>query len=113
MNHVELDAAIEQANRIFSSRHTPCADDSSKLERLAVPTERRVWPLASLGAERRFGQPHARLFPFIGRKVWTPVGPGTLLQVFAERVTVLLDCEVTKCSCFSPGQIEPISRELE
>ena len=28
----------------------------------------------SLDAQRRFGQPHARLFPFLGRKVLTPAG---------------------------------------
>jgi hypothetical protein len=68
-------------------------------------------PSASLDAERRFAQPHARLFPFIGRKVKTPAGPGTLLQVFVERVTVLLDSEITKCSCFPPDQIELASGE--
>jgi hypothetical protein len=74
--------------------------------------EETAWPPASLDAERRFGQPHARLFPFIGRKVRTPGGPGTLLQVFAERVTVLLDSELGKCAVFTPGEIEPVSWEL-
>jgi hypothetical protein len=69
------------------------------------------WPPASLDAERRFAEPHARLFPFIGCKVRTPAGPGTMLQVFAERVTVLLDSEITKCSSFPPGQIEPVNGE--
>ena len=69
------------------------------------------WPPASTDAERRFAQPHARLFPFIGCKVRTPAGPGTLLQVFAERVTVLLDSEVARCSSFPPGQIEPVNEE--
>jgi hypothetical protein len=57
------------------------------------------------------GQPHVKLFPFIGRKVKTPAGPGTLLQVFADRVTVILDCELPRCLCFTPGQIEPLSWE--
>jgi hypothetical protein len=74
--------------------------------------EEAGWPPASLDAERRFGQPHAKLFPFIGRKVRTPSGPGTLLQVFAERVTVLLDSELSKCAWFPPGEIEPASWEL-
>jgi hypothetical protein len=69
------------------------------------------WPTASLDAERRFGQPHAKLFPFIGRKVRTPDGPGTLLQVFVDRVTVVLDSELSRCSFFAPGQIEPVSWE--
>jgi hypothetical protein len=71
-----------------------------------------IWPPESLDAERRFGQPHAKLFPFIGRKVRTPAGPGTLLQVFAERVTVLLDSELSKCAWFPPGEVEPASPEL-
>ena len=54
---------------------------------------------------QRFGQPHVRLFPFIGRKVRTPAGPGTLIQVFADRVTVLLDADLNKCTWFAPGEI--------
>jgi len=69
------------------------------------------WPPKSLAAERRFGQSHAKLFPFLGRKVRTPTGPGTLIRVFAERVTVLLDSERDKCSFFRPEQIEPVSTE--
>lgn len=65
------------------------------------------WPPESHEAMRRFGQSHARLFPFIGRKVRTPAGPGTLIQVFAERVTVLLETDLNKCSWFAPGEISP------
>jgi hypothetical protein len=74
--------------------------------------ESRSWPTASLDAEQRFGQPHARLFPFLGRKVRTPAGPGTLLQVFADRVTVLLDSELKRCRFFQPAEIEPANWEL-
>ena len=53
---------------------------------------------------RRFdGQPHAKLFPFIGRKVRTQNGAGTLIQVFAERVTVVLDSDVCACAFFEPA----------
>ncbi len=75
-------------------------------------SEQQNWPPASLDAERRLGQPHARLFPFIGRKVRTPEGPGTLLQVFADRCTVVLDSELSKCARFAPGEIEPASWSL-
>jgi hypothetical protein len=61
----------------------------------------------SIDAERRFGQPHAKLFPFLGRKVRTPDGPGTLLQVFAERVTVLLDSDLSSCAMFTPEEVAP------
>jgi hypothetical protein len=37
--------------------------------------------------------------PYLG-KVRTPSGPGTLLQVFAEPVTVLLDAEFSLCKFF-------------
>lgn len=69
------------------------------------------WPPASRDAERRFGQPHAKLFPFLGRKVRTPEGPGTLIQVFAERVTVLLDSDRDKCRFFPPDKVVPVSGE--
>jgi hypothetical protein len=63
----------------------------------------------SLSAEQRFGQSHAKLFWLIGRKVRTPKGPGTLLQVFSGRASVLLDSERDKCSVFRVSQIEPVS----
>jgi hypothetical protein len=72
---------------------------------------RASWPPESFDAERRFAQPHAKLFPYLGRKVRTPSGSGTLLQVFADRATVLLDSELSRCSFFSPKQIEPVSWE--
>jgi hypothetical protein len=81
----------------------------------AVPVAHREgmnWPPGPLDAEQRFGYPHARLFPFIGRKVRTPKGPGTLVQVFADRVTVVLDSEVSRCSFFRPLDIEPVSWEV-
>ena len=46
----------------------------------AVCDDGDCWPPESVAAERRFGQPHARLFPFLGRKVRTPGGPGTLCK---------------------------------
>jgi hypothetical protein len=57
--------------------------------------------------EFRFGQPHARLFVFLGRKVRTPGGPGTLIQVFADRVTVLLESELNSCAIFGPQEVTP------
>jgi hypothetical protein len=68
------------------------------------------WPPESHDRVRRFGQPHARLFPFLGRKVRTPAGPGTLQQVFADRVTVLLDSELSKCAVFAPQEVAPCDR---
>jgi len=58
-------------------------------------------------SKSRFGQSHAWLFPFLGRKVRTPAGPGTLQQVFADRITVLLDSELSKCAVFAPQEVAP------
>jgi len=115
MDLAALDAAIEQANRVFSRDYDPGT--------VTLPTPRRggatatyaapAQPYASVDAEGRFAQPHAKLFPFLGRKVWTPQGPGTLIQVFADRCTVLLDLEVSKCARFAPAEIEPVNWEVE
>lgn len=69
-------------------------------------------PAASFDPELRFGQPHAKLFTFIGRKVRTPNGLGTLLQVFADRATVLLDSERDHvCVRFLPSELIPVAPE--
>ena len=91
------------AQNQFSSFPTHRAWQTEKLE---------GWPAEAVEAERRFGQPHARLFPFIGRKVRTPAGAGTLLQVFADRATVLLDSDRERCSFFATAQIEPVSWDV-
>jgi hypothetical protein len=112
MNVKELDAAIEQANRIFSLRYRP----SEWVQRDAEPSTSEPretdWSSESIDARRRFCQSHANLFPYLGRKVRTPAGPGVLFQVFADRVTILLDSELDRCSFFRPGEIEPVSWEL-
>jgi hypothetical protein len=87
----------------FVSLPEPILRKTDKLE---------TWRLESLDAELRFGQPHARLFPFIGRKVRTPNGPGTLLQVFANRAIVLLDSERDEpCVRFLPHEVIPFESE--
>jgi hypothetical protein len=87
----------------FVSLPEPILRKTDKLE---------TWRPESLDAELRFGQPHARLFPFIGRKVRTPSGPGTLLQVFADRATVLLDSERDQgCVRFLPHEVIPVAPE--
>lgn len=116
MNGTELDMAIEQVNQIFSRHYRP----GDRAQRSAEPQEVSParfpsprWSAASLDAVRRFGQPHAQLFPFIGRKVRTPGGSGTLLQVSAELVTVLLEADLDKCAFFKPAEVEPVSWELQ
>jgi hypothetical protein len=111
MNATELNAAIEQANRIFSRQYRPGDGVQRNAEQPTSEPKETDWPSKSLDVERRFGQPHAKLFPFIGRKVRTPGGPGALIQVFADRVTVVLDSELSRCTSFRPAEIEPVSWE--
>jgi hypothetical protein len=94
------------------SRVRQSAEGLESARRSAMPRQEGVWHLESLDAEQRFGQPHAKLFPFIGRKVRTPQGPGTLLQAFAEAATVLLDSERDgACARFLPTEISPAVTE--
>jgi hypothetical protein len=115
MTPEQLDAAIAEANRVGSKNYTPetCLAVAERAEEASWDTDGRTdpWLTESLDAERRFAQPHAKLFPFLGRKVRTPEGPGTLLQVFANRVAVLLDSQLTRCSMFHPREIQPVSPE--
>ena|SRR5215467_4338437 len=85
---------------------------SSRPNNASHSTLGKCWTPESLDFEWRFGRSHAKLFPFLGRKVRTPMGPGTVLQVFANRVTVLLDSEMSRCSFFPPAEIQPVSWEL-
>jgi hypothetical protein len=79
---------------------------------IIAPKNGAEWKAESYDAEARFGQPHAKLFTFIGRKVRTPNGPGTLLQVFADRATVLLDSERDHvCVRFLPSEVIPVAPE--
>lgn len=90
-------------------------EPASRIPTEMVPRIRQAKPailaaLPSSDVEERFGQPHARLFPFIGHKVRTPSGPATLMQVFADRVTVLLDFDRDgACKRFLPAEIAPIT----
>jgi len=56
---------------------------------------------------KQFAQPHARLFPLLGKKVWTTRGSGILLQVFATRCQVQLEGQQSSIYA-SPEQIEPL-----
>ena len=118
MNSAELEAAIEQANRIFSRRYSPNPElqeeraEEEIRQESSASTSGGAWLTPCFDMEKRFAQPHARLFPFIGRKVRTPAGTGTMLQVFANRVMVVLDSEMSRCSFFAPTEIQPVSWEL-
>jgi hypothetical protein len=116
MTSAKLAAAIAEANRVFSRKNGATPEvpvEAPANGGVAECSPTQSWPPESLDAERRFAQPHAKLFPFLGRKVRTPDGPGTLLQVFADRVTVVLDSELHRCSFFAPGAIEPMAWESE
>lgn len=51
-------------------------------------------------------EPHRRLYPFLGKVVQTPKGPGKLWQVFSFRIGVILDADSNHVSFFLPEQIQ-------
>jgi hypothetical protein len=50
-----------------------------------------LWPPESLENEQRFGYYHARLYPFVEHRVWTPAGTGKLYSVHADCSEIVLD----------------------
>ena len=91
------------------SRLTPELVEQLRAHRVELLeiVELRGWPDASRDAVRSFGHPCARLYPFLGRTIQTPQGPGRLLQVFPERATVVLDREPKRARFFLPSELRP------
>jgi hypothetical protein len=115
LNGDQIEYAIPRGNREAQElldelrRHRERVADFLRL-RACESVE--CYPPESLNRVLRFGQPHAKLFMFIGRKVRTPNGLGTLLQVFADRATVLLDSERDHvCVRFLPSEVIPVAPE--
>ena len=74
---------------------------------IAELARRACWPSESIVAQRNFGVPEARLYPFLSRRVETPAGPGQLLQVFSERVAIRLDTQDSEITYFLPVEVWP------
>jgi hypothetical protein len=103
-------AQSEVVRQALEAVRAICDEPTANTPRERWANHGAAWPMESEIAVRRFDKPHARLFPFIGRKVRTPSGPATLMQVFADRVTVLLDSERDgACKHFLPAEIAPIT----
>jgi hypothetical protein len=71
------------------------------------------WPPESYEAERKFNSTHARLFPFLGKRVRTPRGEGILFTAFSSRAEVVMPAmEVPdgsqKVKVFHPDEITPV-----
>lgn len=78
-----------------------------KPELIAELSRGPSWPAESREAERRFGTPEARLYPFLGKEVDTAVGSGWLLQVFPERVAVILHSCADEVTYLLPAEVRP------
>jgi hypothetical protein len=112
MSYLEIAKMViaEQAARA-AARGSGYEINETNEERGEQASDEAVWAPQSEAAAMRFdGQSHTRLFVLIGCKVRTPGGPGTLLQVFADRVVVLLDSERDgACARFPPTEVSPIA----
>lgn len=69
--------------------------------------ELQRWPEASREAVRRHGQRWARLYPFVGKSILTPLGAGRLVGVLPEQATVVLDGEPERVNVFLPVELRP------
>jgi hypothetical protein len=67
----------------------------------------RGWPEASRRYVRRLRRPEARLCPFVGRRVVTPLGEGQLLEVVVGRAAVVLDRALEEVSYLLPSEVRP------
>ena len=80
------------------------------IQTIAVPTtamKQSLWPEDSLEAERRFGSPTAKLYPFLGKTVSTPEGSGMLWQAFSSRCGVVLEKDPKRVIFMQPELIRP------
>jgi hypothetical protein len=89
---VPVDAPCGTANESFLEVNPYSTGASPRVESPGAPP-------------KRFGPAHAVLFPLIGKRVWTPRGPGRLETVYAKRCEVVLDSDPEKMALFAPTQI--------
>lgn len=98
---------INEAARSTTARRLPkqppCVEAVPETKLPEAPD----WPEESLESERCFGHATARLYPFIGRQVRTPLGSGVLWQAFTERSGIILDAEPGKVTFMPTTQILP------
>ena len=73
-----------------------------------VGSETKVeWLQECLDSEKRFGEPHAKLFPLLGKRVWTSHGSGILWRVFADSAGVALESDSKKVTFVKPEEVGP------
>ncbi len=82
----ELAQQKVQIMEILRSRAEGQPTSESKSEVVAKHLKKETyWPKKCIESRRRFGRPHAVLFPLIGRTVQTPQGGGRLFNVTSTR----------------------------
>lgn len=99
----DINAAARSTTARRLPKLSPCAEAVPETKLPEAPE----WPEESLESERRFGHAAARLYPFIGRQVQTPLGSGVLWQAFTERAGVILDAEPGKVTFMPTNQVLP------
>ncbi len=97
--------AVKAAIAVLKQHKSEALASLARKERVGGP-ESQSWSPESLEAQRKFGEPSARLYPLIGLRVRTPRGTGKLLQVFVDRAAVLIDGE-NQVSSLAPVDVLP------
>lgn len=80
------DLVVRPRGRLTAELREELRRHKPELLALLAPT----WPPECLESVQRFGRPHARLFPLLGREVSTPYGHGRLVQAIADRAAVAM-----------------------
>jgi hypothetical protein len=89
--NIELDVA---GDRLRYRPASACPDDLLAELRMLKPELVELlkdWPQVSLDYVERFQTPEARLYPFLGKSVQTPMGRGRLVQVIFPHAVVVLE----------------------
>jgi hypothetical protein len=83
---------LEMALRIARTKGSdPASQGDSRQGATSGRLDTDPWPPECLKMERLFAQEHARLFPLLAKRVWTPQGAGILLSTFADQCEIQPD----------------------
>ncbi len=118
MLRTELTQQKVQIMKILGSRTEGQPTSASENADAAAQhrTEKTLWPEACVDSLNRFGQPHAVLFPLIGKIVETPSGRGKLFNILSAKdgvvAGVILEGE-DRVTRIPPADLKPSDGRLK